>query len=148
MATGNESMSIPYRVSLTVKAQTDSIAQCAEFVVACATAARFPPARVREMELVVEEVLVNICRHAYSDAPGEVEIRCVRADSKHLFVEFVDSGKPSNILTSPIPDLTVDVDERQVGGLGIPLIRAMMDQVSYCREGDQNILRVTARLSR
>jgi anti-sigma regulatory factor (Ser/Thr protein kinase) len=100
------------------------------------------------MELVVEEVVVNICRHAYSDAPGEVEIRCVRADSEHLFVEFIDSGKPFNILASPAPDLTVDVNERQVGGLGIPLIRAMMDKVSYCREGDRNILRVTARLPR
>jgi serine/threonine-protein kinase RsbW len=141
-------MSTPYGASLTIKAQTDSIVRCAEFVVACATAARFPPARVREMELVVEEVLVNICRHAYSDAPGEVQIRCVRADAEHLCVEFIDSGKPFNILASPAPDLTVDVDERQVGGLGIPLIRAMMDKVSYCREGDRNILRVTARLAR
>lgn len=66
---------------------------------------RFPPARVREMELVVEEMLVNICRHAYSDAPGEVEIRCVRADAEHLCVEFSDSGKPFNILASPAPDL-------------------------------------------
>jgi len=141
-------MSAPYRESLTVTAHLDSIARCAEFVVACATAAGFPFARVREMELVVEEVLVNICRHAYSDASGEVEIRCVHADSEHLCVEFIDSGKPFNILASPAPDLTVDVDERQVGGLGIPLIRAMMDKVSYCREGDRNILRVTARLPR
>lgn len=148
MGTGNGTMAWPHRVSLTVKAHTDSIARCAEFVVACATAAQFPPARVREMELVVEEVLVNICRHAYRDAPGEVEIRCVRADSEHLFVEFIDRGKPFNILASPIPDLTVDVNERQVGGLGIPLIRAMMDKVSYWREGDRNILRVTARLPR
>jgi serine/threonine-protein kinase RsbW len=137
-----------YRESLTVTAHLDSIARCAEFVVACAITAGFPPARVREMELVVEEVLVNICRHAYSDASGEVEIRCVRADSEHLCVEFIDSGKPFNILASPAPDLTVGVDERQVGGLGIPLIRAMMNKVSYCREGDRNILRVTARLPR
>jgi len=58
---------------LTVTAHPDSIARSAEFVVACAIAAGFSPARVREIELVVEEVLVNICRHAYGDAPGEVE---------------------------------------------------------------------------
>jgi serine/threonine-protein kinase RsbW len=140
--------SAPYRVSVTVKAQTDSIARCAEFVLAYATAAGLSRARLPEMELVIEEVLVNICRHAYNDAPGEVEIRCVRADSEHLFVEFIDSGKPFNILASPAPDLNVDVNERQVGGLGIPLIRAMMDEISYCREGDRNILRFTARLPR
>jgi anti-sigma regulatory factor (Ser/Thr protein kinase) len=116
--------------------------------VACATAARLPLARVRQLELVVEEVLVNICRYAYADTPGEVEIRCVRADGEHLCVEFIDRGKPFNILASPPPDLTADVEERQVGGLGIPLIRAMMEKVSYCRTGDRNILRVTARLPR
>jgi len=103
---------------------------------------------VREIELVVEEVLVNICHHAYGDAPGEVELRCVQADPEHLLVEFIDSGKPFNILTSPIPELAVEVDERQVGGLGIPLIRAMMDEVTYRREGDRNILCVTAQLVR
>jgi serine/threonine-protein kinase RsbW len=133
---------------LTVTAHPDSIARSAEFVVACATAAGFAPARVREIELVVEEVLVNICYHAYGDAPGEVELRCVQADPEHLLVEFIDSGKPFNILTSPIPELAVEVDERQVGGLGIPLIRAMMDKVTYRREGDRNILCVTAQLVR
>ena len=141
-------MSTPQRVSLTVNAQIDSIGRCVEFVLACATAAGFSPFRVREIELVVEEVLVNICRHAYGDAPGEVELRCAQADPEHLLVEFIDSGKPFNILTSPIPELAVELDERQVGGLGILLIRAMMDKVTYRREGDQNILCVTAQLVR
>ena len=91
---------------------------------------------------------MNICRHAYSDAPGEIEIRCMHADPGQLLVEFIDSGKPFNILTSPIPELAVDLDERQVGGLGIPLIRAMMDGITYRREGDRNVLRVTAQLVR
>ena len=133
---------------LTVIAHPDSIARSTEFVVGCASAAGFSPARVREIELVVEEVLVNICHHAYGDAPGEVELGCVQADPEHLLVEFIDSGKPFNILTSPIPELAVEVDERQVGGLGIPLIRAMMDEVTYRREGDRNILCVTAQLVR
>jgi serine/threonine-protein kinase RsbW len=133
---------------LTVTAHPDSIARSAEFVVACATAVGFAPARVREIELVVEEVLVNICHHAHGDAPGEVELRCVQADPEHLLVEFIDSGKPFNLLTSAIPEFAVDMDERQVGGLGIPLIRAMMDKVTYRREGDRNILCVTAQLVR
>lgn len=141
-------MSKSHGTQLTVTAHPDSIAPSAEFVVSCATAAGFAPARVREIELVVEEVLVNICRHAYGDTPGEVEVRCVQADPEHLLVEFIDSGKPFNILTSPIPELAVELDERQVGGLGIPLIRAMMDKVTYRREGNRNILCVTAQLVR
>ena len=141
-------MSVLHRTQLTVTAHPDSIVRSIEFVAACATAAGFSPARVREIELVVEEVLVNICRHAYGDAPGEVELRCIQADPEHLLVEFIDSGKPFNILTSPTPELAVDVDERQVGGLGIPLIRAMMEKVTYRREGDRNVLGVTAQLVR
>ena len=146
MMVGNRPML--HGTQLTVTAHPDSIARSAEFVVACATAAGFAPARVREIELVVEEVLVNICHHAYGDAPGEVELRCVQADPEHLLVEFIDSGKPFNLLSWPTPELAVDMDERQVGGLGIPLIRAMMDKVSYRREGDRNILCLTAQLVR
>ena len=141
-------MSKPDEMQITVRAHPDSIARCTEFVAAHATAAGFAAARVRKIELVVEEVLMNICRHAYSDAPGEIEIRCMHADPGQLLVEFIDSGKPFNILTSPIPELAVDLDERQVGGLGIPLIRAMMDRITYRREGDRNVLRVTAQLVR
>ena len=148
MKADSDATSIPHQASLIIKAQADSIVRCTEFVVACATAARFPLARMRQLELVVEEVLVNICRHAYGDTPGEVEIRCIRVAREHLCVEFIDRGKPFNILASPPRDLTADVEEREVGGLGIPLIRAMMDEVSYCRAGDRNILRVTARLPR
>jgi serine/threonine-protein kinase RsbW len=146
MMVGNRPML--HGTQLTVTAHPDSIARSAEFVVACATAVGFAPARVREIELVVEEVLVNICHHAHGDAPGEVELRCVQADPEHLLVEFIDSGKPFNLLTSAIPEFAVDMDERQVGGLGIPLIRAMMDKVTYRREGDRNILCVTAQLVR
>src|SRR4029077_5075820 len=138
MMVGNRPML--HGTQLTVTAHPDSIARSAEFVVACATAVGFAPARVREIELVVEEVLVNICHHAHGDAPGEVELRCVQADPEHLLVEFIDCGKPFNLLTSDTPEFAVDMDERQVGGLGIPLIRAMMDKVTYRREGDRNIL--------
>jgi anti-sigma regulatory factor (Ser/Thr protein kinase) len=140
-------MSTTRRTSLTVTAQPGSVARFTDFVAECAAAAGFSPDRVREIELVVEEVLMNICRHAYGDAAGEVELRCAQSDSGQLLMEFIDNGKPFNILTSPAPDLAADVDEREVGGLGIPLIRAMMDQVTYRREGDRNILRLTAQLA-
>ena len=61
-------------------------------------------------------------------------------------IELIDAGIPFDMLARPAPDLTVDAVQRAVGGLGIPLIRALMDNVTYHREGARNILRLTALL--
>jgi anti-sigma regulatory factor (Ser/Thr protein kinase) len=116
--------------------------------VECATAEGFPSQRVTEIELAVEEALANICLYAYPDSHGEVVIRCARDETQHFLIEFIDTGVPCDILARPAPDLTVDTAQRQVGGLGIPLIRALMDNVTYQREGARNILRLAARLPR
>jgi serine/threonine-protein kinase RsbW len=126
----------------------ESVASCAEFVAACAAGADFSHARVREIELVIEEVLVNICRHAYGDAAGEVEVRCSQGDARQLLLEVIDRGRPFNILEMTPPDLKSEIEHRQVGGLGIPLIRALANTVSYRREGERNILSFTLTMTR
>lgn len=147
MAADNSAMSKSQR-RITVPARLESVAACAEFVANCAAEAGFSSARVREIELIMEEVLVNICRHAYSDAPGEMELNCSRNDAHHWLLEVTDQGRPFNILDVATPDLNSDVEHRPVGGLGIPLIRAMADTVTYRREGDRNVLRFTLRTAR
>jgi anti-sigma regulatory factor (Ser/Thr protein kinase) len=132
--------------TMTLLAQLESLPQGIAFVAACATAEGFQPARVAAIELAVEEALVNICQHAYGADTGEVEIRCTRDETQHLLIELIDAGKPCNILTVPTPDLTLDVARRQVGGLGIPLIRAMVDRVTYQRVGNRNILQLAVQL--
>ena len=148
MTASDGAMSTTNTASLTVPAEVESVTRCTEFVAACAAAAGFPVGRVRELELVVEEVVVNICQYAYVDGKGEMELCCTKADSQHLLLEFIDNGRPFNILTLPSPDLTVDLDQRQVGGLGIPLVRAMADTATYRREGNRNILRLSMQLPR
>ena len=130
----------------TLPAQRESLAQCIAFVLDCATAEGVPPARVKQIELAVEEVLVNICDYAYPDATGEVEVRCTRDEAGQFLIEFIDAGTPFNILTLPAPDLTVDLEQRCVGGLGGVLIRAMVDGITYRREGDRNILQLAVQL--
>jgi len=148
MTASDEAMSTGESTSLTIPAEVDSVGPCIAFVAACAAAAGFPAARVREIELVVEEVVVNICQYAYGDAQGEIELLCTKTNSQDLVLEFIDSGKPFNILTLPAPDLTVEVDQRQVGGLGVPLVRALVDTASYRRESGRNVLRLSVRLAR
>jgi anti-sigma regulatory factor (Ser/Thr protein kinase) len=134
--------------TLTLPARLESLGQGIAFVVACATAAGLPPRRVTEIELVTEETLVNICKYAYHDQAGSIEIRCVQTATEQLNIAFVDTGKPFNLLELPLPDLTADVEARQVGGLGVLLIRAMVDNITYCREGGRNILCLAIQLLR
>ena len=133
--------------TITLPAHLDFLTHGLTLVVECAIAAGFPHARITEIELAVEEALANICLYAYPDSSGEVEVRCVRDETQHFLIELIDTGIPFDLLARPAPDLTVDLAQRQIGGMGIPLILALMDHVTYHREGDRNILRLTVRLS-
>ena len=133
--------------SLIVPARVESTARCTEFVADWIRAAGLPLTRLHELELVIEEVVVNICQHAYVTSPGEIELFCATGSSGNVVLEFIDSGKPFDMLTLPAPDLTAEVEQRPVGGLGVPLVRAMVEEANYRRESGRNILRLSVRLA-
>jgi anti-sigma regulatory factor (Ser/Thr protein kinase) len=124
----------------TVAPTIDAVAHCTEFVRAQAQEAGFSSARVREIELVVEEVVANICHYSYGGQLGNVELCCRRLDGEKLELEFIDYGQSFNILNLPAPDLSVDVDQRAVGGIGVPVMRVLVDQTNYRRDGARNVL--------
>jgi serine/threonine-protein kinase RsbW len=132
--------------TITLPARIDSLPRGLALVVECATTAGFPPQRVKEIELAVEEALANICLYAYPNSHGEVEVRCTQDETRHLVIELIDAGIPFDMLARPAPDFTLDAAQRPIGGLGIPLIRALMDNATYHREGTRNILRLTVLL--
>jgi anti-sigma regulatory factor (Ser/Thr protein kinase) len=100
----------------------------------------FSRRRVHNVELAVEEALVNICRYAYNEAVGDMEVAC-RMDEQHqLIIQIVDCGKPFNILTLSEPELPSDLTSREPGGLGVLLIRKMVDDITYRRQGNKNVL--------
>lgn len=91
--------------------------------------------------LALEEAFVNICRYAYVQGEGEVILIC--GSEGTLFVlEIIDMGSPFDLLSLPEPDVTSDIMERKIGGLGVHFIRKMSDSVSYRREQNRNILRM------
>ena len=100
-----------------------------------------------QIDLAVEEIFVNISHYAYSPDKGTVQIECSAektADAlAKLTVSFTDSGKAFNPLAKPDPDITLSVEEREIGGLGIFLIKKYMDSVLYERKDNQNILTFT-----
>ena len=100
-----------------------------------------------QIDLAVEEIFVNISHYAYSPDKGTVQIECSAektADAPaKLTVPFTDSGKAFNPLEKPDPDITLSVEEREIGGLGIFLTKKYMDSVLYERKDNQNILTFT-----
>ena len=104
------------------------------------TAAALAPAGIRPFELALEEIFMNIVMHG--SQPGnasQVEVSLtLTSDAVTLTVE--DDGPQFDPLSLPPPDLTVGLAERPVGGLGVFLVRQMMDAVSYQRVGTHNRL--------
>jgi len=111
------------------------------FVEDCADRFGLNSTRKFQMLVAVEEAFVNVCHYAYPGDEGKVELAC-GGDGDDFVVEITDNGVPFNVMTLPDPDTTSDVMERKIGGLGIYLIRKLMDNVSYQRKNGQNILRM------
>ena len=85
--------------------------------------------------LAVDEVCTNIIRHAYADAAGPMTVIC-RREGDMVWVETFDRGGPFNPDAVKTPDITAPLEERPIGGLGIFLVRKMMDTVHYARDPD------------
>lgn len=95
------------------------------------------PART-QMALAVEEVFINIASYAYRPNTGSVTVRVACGDE--AVVEFEDWGQAYNPLEHPEPRLDSSVESRRIGGLGILLVKRLMDGVAYSRIGDGNVL--------
>ena len=128
--------------SLKLLAKVEHLPQWMQCVTDYAQEQGLPAKRIREIELALEEALVNVCQYAYSEETGEVRVTCTVDVQQRFIIEIVDWGRPFDPLSLAAPALTDDLANRQVGGLGVFLIRRLMDDVSYRREGDQNILRM------
>ena len=93
-----------------------------------------------DLRLVAEEVLTNIVQYAHdTDGAHAVELR-LSSSSQSVRMEFRDEGTPFNPLDLPAPDLTAAPEDRAIGGLGVHLVRSLVDGASYSREGLVNVL--------
>jgi sigma-B regulation protein RsbU (phosphoserine phosphatase) len=93
-----------------------------------------------KMHVVIDELLTNIISYAYpDDDPHEIGIK-IELSANRLKVSMVDDGIPFNPLGLETPDTELSLEERQIGGLGIHIVRKMMDRVSYRRRIDKNVI--------
>ena len=133
-------------VRLSRPATLDSLPELIGFILDEARAGGFPPERLSGLELAAEEALVNVASYAYPVGPGMVSVEC-RSEGGMFRLDIRDQGQPFDPTRAHAPDLSQDVEERGVGGLGVFFIKRFMDQVSYRREDQSNILSLEARLA-
>jgi len=94
-----------------------------------------------EILIAVEEIFMNITNYAYEDKSGDV---CITfTPGSKTIIKFEDTGKPYNPLEQPEPDFDKSITDRQIGGLGIYMVKNLMNTVEYSRIDDKNVLIMT-----
>lgn len=89
------------------------------------------PAKIRmQFALCLEEMFVNVAHYAYSDITGSVNVS-VDVDANYYSVILEDEGTPFNPIEAEDPDVTLPIEKRKIGGLGIYMVKKTMDEVNY-----------------
>lgn len=132
---------------LEVPAKLESLSAISTFVVAAARTAGLDEHAVWEVQLAVDEAATNVIMHAYGDhgLQGSVWVE-VRQHNGVFEIVLRDHGHPFDPATVPEPDLVSPLDQRKTGGLGMFLMRKLMDQVTFGHEHGTNHLRMSKRL--
>ncbi|NTV98779.1 MAG: ATP-binding protein [Chlorobiaceae bacterium] len=125
-----------------IPAEPGSLARLVSFLGACADESGCDATGKNKLQLAAEEAFINICSYAYPQERGDVTVSCGLKDGL-LFVEMIDEGIPFDLISVHDPDVTLGLDERSPGGLGIYFIKKLTGgRVTYRRENRRNILRL------
>lgn len=132
--------------TLTLKNDVHEVTKLSSFEKALFEKIGLEDALASKMRLAVEEAVVNVMEYAYPiGEEGEIEV-CMTADGECLTVVVTDAGTPFDPTLKEGVDISLSAEERQIGGLGIHLLRALMDDVHYEYLNGRNILTLTKRL--
>ena len=106
-----------------------------------------PSKTIMKIRLAVEEIFVNIASYAYGEETGMAEIIFdYKPETNDIYLTFIDSGVQYDPLAKEDPDITLSAAERQIGGLGIYMVKKSMDDMRYEYRNGQNFLTITKKL--
>ncbi|MBR6499640.1 MAG: ATP-binding protein [Clostridia bacterium] len=126
---------------LTVDAKPEELDAVLAFVDRQLEAIECPLAAQMQIDMAVDEIFINIASYAYTPGTGTATIRLrTLTEPRAVEITFVDAGVPYNPLDQPDPDVTLPIDERPVGGLGIFMVKKSMDDIAYEYRDGLNIL--------
>ena len=105
-----------------------------------------PSRTLYAVNLALDELVTNVVLYGFDDPTGREVLINIATAGTELTASVADDGKEFNPLTVKTPDLNAGLAERDLGGLGIHLVRSLMDHVNYQREGAKNVLTVRKRI--
>ena len=126
--------------NLTIENRIEELRRLAALVEEFGAEENWPPDLIFQVNLVLEEVAINVINFGHDGSLHEIEI-ALTSELDALTIEVIDNGRafdPTKDAT--VPDVTLPIEERPVGGLGVYLVRTMMDEMRYRREEGRNHL--------
>lgn len=128
---------------LTVDATVENITQVTAFVDEQLEELGCPVKAQMQIDIAIDELFGNIALYAYHPEAGSVTVRVeVTEEPLAVIIAFIDNGKPYDPLANQNPDTALSAEEREIGGLGIFMVKKSMDEVSYHYKDGQNILTI------
>ena len=132
---------------LTIDATVENLEQVLAFVDAELEAADCPLKSQMQIDVAVEEIFVNIAHYAYAPDTGKAVVGVsVAGDPATAKITFSDTGMPYNPMEKEDPDVTLSAEEREIGGLGIFMVKKSMDTMDYEYRNGQNLLTMTKKI--
>lgn len=132
---------------LTIEAKIENIDNVIEFVndeldkFGCSSKAKI------EINVAIDEIFANIANYAYKPNVGDATIQVdVNDQSKMASIVFIDKGVPFDPLVKNDPNVSLSADDREIGGLGIYIVKKTMDNVEYQYKDNSNILKITKKI--
>ncbi len=128
---------------LTIDATIDNVAAVTVFVDEQLEQLDCPMKTQMQVDIAIDELFGNIANYAYNPEIGAATVRVeVTENPLAVVITFIDNGVPYDPLAKSDPDITLPAEEREIGGLGIYMVKRTMDDVSYEYKNGQNILKI------
>ena len=133
---------------LTVEAKTTNIEAVTDFVNEQLEALDCPMKAQMQIDIAIDELFGNIAHYAYNPEIGKATVRVeVIEDPLAVTITFIDNGVPYDPLAKADPDTTLSAEEREIGGLGIYMVKKSMDEIAYEYKDGHNILKIKKNLN-
>ena len=132
---------------LTIDARVENIGAVTDFVNEQLEALDCPMKAQMQIDIAIDELFGNIAHYAYNPKIGSATVRVeVMEDPLSVVITFIDDGVPYDPLQKKDPDVTLSAEEREIGGLGIYMVKKSMDEITYDYKDGQNILKIKKRI--
>lgn len=133
-------------MTISLRNDLSELGRVAQLVEAFGMQRQLPTKLVFDCNLALDEVLTNVISYGFDDGQAHEIVVRIEGLPEAIRFEVVDDGVAFNPLEVKEPDLEAPVESRPIGGLGVYMVRKLMSELAYRREGDKNVLVMTRRI--